>query len=62
MSDVIKVVVSVSTGMVGSTNKDEFKIERSVWESMSEEDRESLCRDTMFNMIDWNYQVEGVED
>lgn len=25
MSDVIKVVVSVSTGMVGSTNKDEFK-------------------------------------
>lgn len=54
----MKIKVSVSTNKEGSKCIDEVEIDEAEWSSMTEDQKETLARDTMFNMIEWHYTVE----
>lgn len=53
----IKIKVSVSTNKVKSLCESFVSIEAEDWNEMSEDEREEFCRDEMFQMIDWNYEI-----
>lgn len=53
--DQITITVSVSTNRVGSRTEREITFDRLEWESMTEKERDEVCLDTMFEMIEWNY-------
>ncbi len=55
--DKIKVKVSVSTWKVGSQTETELEFNRDEWEEMSDEERDDICREQMFELIEWNYEV-----
>ena len=55
--DDIEIIVSVRTDMVGSKAETTISFDREEWEGMSEEEREAACRDEMFNLIEWDYEV-----
>lgn len=46
--------VHVSTNRVGSECSDEFEVE----DDTTEKEIEEMAKDAMFNMIEWNYDVE----
>jgi hypothetical protein len=57
MSKVI-VVVSVATPLVGSRYEMDLDFDADEWNEMSEAEREKTCREAMFDMIEWNWEVK----
>lgn len=57
--DDIEVVVYVRTDMVGSKVETTISFDRDEWESMSNKERDDACRDEMFKLISWGYEVKG---
>ena len=55
--DDIEIIVSVRTDIVGSKVETTVSFDREEWEGMSEEERDSACRDEIFNLIEWDYEV-----
>lgn len=55
MSDKIRIRVSISTQKIGSKCVDEIEFERAEWESLTDEEKESECRDTAFSMMEWDW-------
>jgi hypothetical protein len=51
----MKVTVSVSTNRVGSNTTREIEVDDEEWASMTEAEREEFCKETMFEMISWDY-------
>lgn len=58
MSDFIKVKVYISTQKVGSECADEFDIEKDYWESLSEDEKEDMCKEVAFSMMEWNFEID----
>jgi hypothetical protein len=58
MSETITVRVYVRTNKIGSECDTELEFDRDEWEAMSEQEREDACRDAVWNMAEWNYEVE----
>lgn len=56
MSDTVKIKVSVRTDKVGSKCTDTFEVERDEWDSMSDADKEAICRDVAFNYFEWYWE------
>ncbi len=52
-----KIKVTVQTNKVGS--KCEEIIDEPDWDEMTDDERENVCMDVMFEMIDWNYSEVG---
>lgn len=61
MSDLVSVKVSVTTGYVGCRAETEVEIDREIWESMSEFDKNEYLLEDMFGLIEWNWE-EMVDD
>lgn len=59
MSDVkvLKILVRVRTDKVGSDCKAEIEVDAEEWEDMNAQERDELCRNTVFEMIEWGYEV-----
>lgn len=57
--DDVEIIVSVSTNKVGSKCEETIAFDREDWESMSEQEQEEVCRDEIFQMIEWNYEISG---
>lgn len=56
MADTVKVTVFIRTNNVGSMCEDVIEFDRDEWESMTEEEREEVCRNTAFNMGEWGWR------
>jgi catalase len=56
MSDMVKIRVHISTNKVGSECEDYFEVERDVWESMTEEEKEEICQQAAFNYLEWGWE------
>lgn len=56
MTDMLTIRVSVRTDKVGSECTDEIEIERSEWAAMTDEQRDEMCRDVVWNMAEWSYE------
>lgn len=50
-----RIVVSVSTNIVGSETSQTLEIES----DMTEDEIDDLARDTMFEMIEWGWKESG---
>lgn len=53
--DIVRIRVHIGTNKVGSECTDELDFEREVWEAMSEEERDEICRDAAFNCMEWGW-------
>ena len=58
MDEMITIRFYISTRKVGSECKDSFQIEREVWEEMSEDEQEEVCREAAFEMMEWGFYKE----
>lgn len=56
MSDVVKVKVAVSVGLVGCKRETIAEFDREDWESWDEAMREDACRDEMWEMVEWDWK------
>lgn len=56
----MKIEVWVGTSIVGSKCSRTIEVDIEDWEEMSEEERDQFCQETMWELIDWDYNV--VED
>ena len=54
----MKIEVSVETNKVRSKCTAEFEVEDDDWNTMSDDEKDELCREHMFAMIDWDYQIK----
>ena len=61
MTKKLKIVVNVSNDLVGCKTSKSFLIDAEEWEEMTGRDREEMCRDVMFEMIDWGYEAREIE-
>lgn len=52
----MKIKVWVKTDKVGSTCTDEFEIEDTGWNDMSEEDKEKEAKEWAFQMMEWGFK------
>lgn len=59
MSEKVKIRVYASTNRVGSKNETTIEIDAEEYAGMSEEAIEETCREVMFEMIEWGYEVEA---
>lgn len=50
------ITVYVATNKLGSKCSHDFEIPDQEWAEMNEAEREKLCLEVMFNMIEWNWQ------
>ena len=57
MGDTVKVQVWISTNKVGSKCEDTAEFDREEWESMTDDEKDDLCKDTAFNNMDWGWRV-----
>lgn len=57
MSDTVKIKVHVSTGKVGSRVGTEIEVDADDWADMDAKERDEMCRDRMFELIEWGYEV-----
>lgn len=61
MSEKVAIKVYVKTKYVGSQDETYIELDRDEYDSMTEEEVENMCRDEMFEMLEWGYRVgEGV--
>lgn len=51
----MEIKVSVSTGYAGCSVEETFSIDREEWEEMSDGERDDMCLDFVFKMIEWGY-------
>ena len=58
MNDV-EVEISVSIGLVGCRQTTTIAFDKDEWESMDDTERDKACMETMFDMIEWNYEEVG---
>ena len=59
MSDEIEITVSVNIGLVGCNRSETLSMLRDEWEDMTEDEREDCCKEVMFDLIEWNYEVQA---
>lgn len=59
MGEQIKIKVWIRTNKVGSKCEDTIEFDKEDWESMSDDEKEEVCRDTAFNMGDWGFEEIG---
>lgn len=52
----MKIKVSVATNKVGSKTTDTIEIDDAEWSGMDDQERENFALDTMYTMIDWNWE------
>lgn len=55
MSDVVKVEITVKTNKIGSKASRTIDFDKEVWEEMTHDDKEEVCRETMQEMIEWDW-------
>lgn len=60
MSDVITVTVYVRTDKIGSRCTREIEFDAEEWADMSESEKDEVCRETMFEMIEWGFNAEVI--
>lgn len=58
MSDIVKIKVSISTQKVGSECVYEIEVEREAWDAMSDEEKDEVCREAAFSMMEWYWSEE----
>ena len=58
----ITIRVFVHNGYVNGTVVHEFKIEKEDWDEMSIEERDKLCLEVMWELIEWGYEEVETED
>lgn len=56
MSEQVRVKVTVCTKKIGSECEDEIEFDREDWDSMSEQEREQACFESVWNMAEWNWR------
>jgi len=54
----IKITVSGSTGILGSRNESTFIVDREEWEEMTDDEKDGLARETLFEFVEWDWQEE----
>ena len=59
MNDEIEITVYVNVGLVGCAKEETFTMSRQDWEGMDESEQEEICKEVMFDMIEWYYEVES---
>lgn len=55
LPEMIKIIVYLNTNKVGSKVTKSFETEKADWESMSDEEKDELCKETMEEMIEWGW-------
>lgn len=55
----ITIKVWVETNRIGSRNETSFTMPKDEWEEMGEKQRDEICLEALWDLIDWNYEVEG---
>lgn len=58
MSDKVIVKVSISTQKVGSECVDELEFDREDWEAMTDEQKDEVCQEAAFGMMEWYWSEE----
>lgn len=59
MSEKVKINVYVSTSRVGSKNETTIEIDSEEYVEMDDFEIEEMCREVMFDLIAWGFEVEG---
>lgn len=57
MSETVKIKVKIKTNVADSECIDTLEIDRKVWDTMTEEQREDAAREAAFSMAEWNWEV-----
>lgn len=57
MGDTVKVKVWVHTNKIGSECHDIVEFDREEWESMTDDEKDDICKDAAFNNMDWGWKV-----
>jgi len=52
----VKIRVWIATNRVGSRVEDTVEVDAAAWAAMSEDEREALCMDVAFEMVDWGFE------
>lgn len=53
----MKIRVTAHTDRVGSSSSTEFEMDEEEWNSYSDQEKEEICLDSLWNLIDWNWEV-----
>lgn len=56
MDNMIRVKITIRTNKVGSESKTEMEFDAADWNSMTNSEREEVCREAAFEMIEWNFE------
>lgn len=56
--EMITIRVYARTNKVGSDDDTEFEVEREVWESMTDAEKDEAAREYLGNLIEWGYEVK----
>jgi hypothetical protein len=51
-----RIKVTIRTNKVGSECSDIMEFEDDDWNSMTDPEREEVCKDAAFNMMEWNFE------
>ncbi|VVE34002.1 DUF7167 family protein [Pandoraea commovens] len=54
----MKIEVWIRTNKIGSNCDASFEIDDAEWESMTEEEREDMCKDAAFSYLEWGWEAE----
>lgn len=51
-----KITVYVSTDKIGSGCNTEIEVDAKEWEEADSKERDEICKEAMFDMIEWGYE------
>lgn len=57
MQKMLTVEITASTNRINSKATASFDIEAEEWHSMTAMEQEDMCREWMWDLIDWNFEV-----
>lgn len=58
MGEIVTVRVWVRTNKNGSECEDEFDVDRAEWDGMTEDEREEMARQVVWNMAEWGFDAQ----
>ena len=57
----VRVTVYASLDLVGCKDSREFLYSEDEWNALSQRDKEEACREELFEMVEWSYDVEPAQ-
>lgn len=55
----VKIKVWIETNVVNSRCSDTIEVDAEEWAAMSEDERDSYCREVAFNNMEWGYEEQS---